>query len=1551
MAGEGPETDVPKVDWASSHSERRMVTQKTLDAEQKLPADSKANLDRGINANKVQLIYDGAGTATAKRAADHCVPQWPEPQGLDDSESVVSELIKRLKESLSEQAGSWWRASMAKVANRPLLASYETSSDEVFSRTAQIQDELVSGPNENSVFSSNWHDRLQWAFHRVLALRESQDSRSASQLRRRLFERELGLSHEIGSFAAAARAAAVVLLHSLALEEKAPFTNQPQPTRQEQPRKGPAQCFVRIKPGEYPTLWSVYRPKFADDQVYVFDSLVLTVIVGEAQANVKTNFAKEVYLNDIKGRQAMADAVYATSFARKLGRGLHPRSCSQLRYSQQRNLQNQVDTVWDLHDQNKFERAKLGLPIACLIDYAGFAVLVEPLLPLSPAPVNVLEELVADIRRRLPDFAQQCGSIGNPLGCFDALDKVDRATYHKFKNIAGFLNLAEQRFRQEFVSRVFHVALPCTSREQHKAAEVSASNLFQRHVTIRGTMETLSLAVRSLDLAIKQDLVPTINALQKNFLDSYDVSHALHSHGINIRNMAQLLDHGPSSPFKDAIIREIVARSAKHLFRLQVEKLIGSGLVETSHIEEIQRLVVKLFNLVLSKNEESRIFWRHQILPLALERYKVDLSDLASPENVCTFSLFKAMEYNLSVQYDDSVAVRSNDSSGEASLELRLPLTVADLSTFSTGRDSLLFAHVSQIRAALLGSYSAETRPHDDEGDSGTQLRSTKQLMRHFENAGRDKERGEGSKLGTPCTVEELKTFAELRAVRGFYPRVHLVAPDTLALMQAAVASTAVGSSSTPLDVLLDNMKAGTGYPCHPYCLAFDEDEMLHEAFLKMADENRAQSPLKQCLRYKRRKLALTLALLSKAAIDQPQDALICYRNLKPILVAMEGKMSLRLLLAHLMLASFAFKNKRFNSAILHAFRVHRISTVCFDTGGAHWAAVAALRLIARSMLEVQRCSEAVIILQHTVRAATANPELPTLVTHMSRFWLAAAFARMGRLENASVEAQNMLAGLESQLGANHEATISALYLAAEVKMRIGCLALQNPPLKILGTGSEQHSTENEICGAPSELQEPLLWKPLTAEDFEVYEEIFRDREMIQARALVAHRIYVACVAQSCSSAVRTFGLMEQDQVAESEQENGDGNSVGPLYLGADRTKVYFKKYPRLQVGRRRTSAASPRHLTTAASTDMRTKLARQVEEDSHPDYPFSFYSQQKVSGTGRRNVHGHDVLYARVDGSSGLRPAQEHDDIMLQLLLFGKGPSSLNGVLKSCYMSCLEDRDRNPSTWFDDMISDVLTERGSLQHLRFLICMLRHFFTLSQKSLFITLALGDFNRKHAKIFVQTMRTQEIEAEVSRKLVLKRMINKSREEMPESTDDYFEYDFNSPRPFDLTIGISQCEDLLNSTTWTGSALRVARSQLDFTLTKQSLTKQGPTQAWQQFISESEPLDGAGADDEKPLRATVGAQRSDLAAVEENYLKIPPVGKGNISGKTTWRSMSTAARLSQIRFGGSKHLITNMPPIAYGVMRDIFKPQHDSELEAFGCIECLQPPDKVPFIGG
>ena len=73
-----------------------------------------------------------------------------------------------------------------------------------------------------------------------------------------------------------------------------------------------------------------------------------------------------------------------------------------------------------------------------------------------------------------------------------------------------------------------------------------------------------------------------------------------------------------------------------------------------------------------------------------------------------------------------------------------------------------------------------------------------------------DQQKDNSTKLKTPSSVEELRTFAELRAVRGFYPRVQLVAPDTLALMQAAAASTVAGASNISLDMVLDNMKAGT---------------------------------------------------------------------------------------------------------------------------------------------------------------------------------------------------------------------------------------------------------------------------------------------------------------------------------------------------------------------------------------------------------------------------------------------------------------------------------------------------------------------------------------------------------------------------------------------------------------------------------------------------------------------------------------------------------------------------------------------------------------------
>lgn len=119
------------------------------------------------------------------------------------------------------------------------------------------------------------------------------------------------------------------------------------------------------------------------DEVYVFDSLVLTVIVGDAHSNINYHFAKEVYQNDIKGRQAVADAIYATCLAREAQSNQSFCKGSPLRARQPRDYDRHMNTAWDAHSQVKFERARLGLPIACLVDYAALAVVVEPLLPLK----------------------------------------------------------------------------------------------------------------------------------------------------------------------------------------------------------------------------------------------------------------------------------------------------------------------------------------------------------------------------------------------------------------------------------------------------------------------------------------------------------------------------------------------------------------------------------------------------------------------------------------------------------------------------------------------------------------------------------------------------------------------------------------------------------------------------------------------------------------------------------------------------------------------------------------------------------------------------------------------------------------------------------------------------------------------------------------------------------------------------------------------------------------------------------------------------------------
>ena len=55
-----------------------------------------------------------------------------------------------------------------------------------------------------------------------------------------------------------------MLIHSLALEGRVAAAEPPPAMSSKQVgRSGPAECFIRITAEDYPTIWSVYQPKFS----------------------------------------------------------------------------------------------------------------------------------------------------------------------------------------------------------------------------------------------------------------------------------------------------------------------------------------------------------------------------------------------------------------------------------------------------------------------------------------------------------------------------------------------------------------------------------------------------------------------------------------------------------------------------------------------------------------------------------------------------------------------------------------------------------------------------------------------------------------------------------------------------------------------------------------------------------------------------------------------------------------------------------------------------------------------------------------------------------------------------------------------------------------------------------------------------------------------------------------------------------------------------------------------------------------------------------------
>lgn len=184
-----------------------------------------------------------------------------------------------------------------------------------------------------------WHSALRVSSHQVLAEGTNRLAAALSYL------------SEVGRFSAACRAAAVLAVHEVLLHPYGMDTTKhsrhhgPDSPREDDGNFKPPQLVTKNDP-----LWPLVRPRFDGDRVYVHDSIVLTVVGGNTQDRSQ-EFAWRLYQQDIKGFQALADAIY---------------SCTD------------VDVGW-------------ALPVAVLVDYLGFRVLCRPqILAVGDPPAELV---------------------------------------------------------------------------------------------------------------------------------------------------------------------------------------------------------------------------------------------------------------------------------------------------------------------------------------------------------------------------------------------------------------------------------------------------------------------------------------------------------------------------------------------------------------------------------------------------------------------------------------------------------------------------------------------------------------------------------------------------------------------------------------------------------------------------------------------------------------------------------------------------------------------------------------------------------------------------------------------------------------------------------------------------------------------------------------------------------------------------------------------------------------------------------------------------------
>ena len=597
-----------------------------------------------------------------------------------------------------------------------------------------------------------WHQCLQQAREgRGAAGSEEEAAVPDDDLTKRRATTALAYVSEVGRFAAAARAAVVLVIHEVMLH---PYGMDTEKHRRHHLPEEEGQTVPRLISKD-DALWPLLRPRFDGDRVFVHDSMVLTVVGGSTHERSQ-EFAWRLYQHDLKGLQALADAMAASGY-----------------------------------------ESPFSLPVAVLVDYLGFRVVCRPkvvalgdppaelvLGPLAEAEVAYgapgdLPELWREASnaaaaaqqeetrnptaypgdsaesiwrqqlqlrsqsqfaslvlhewdRRHPQLRSDLGQIagmlglqGYPVCLMSDLPKslastaLLRLRSHVSEDEAEAAEAAEaeelhfrspaelmppeilpdtdpsisrivdpvKRLRREALWSLGVPPIPPTH------AVTAAANAGQA-----GGSQALKELTSRAELELPQQLLERISS-EGPPLDSQGWTDILHASGVNIRHMSRVAMLASTSSAA-ALHREALARSAKWLLRrrLWAKKPwapIAPQRSEDVHIgpERVATMeAVKIFNQVLGSGTETAEFWDRELVPETTRRFGFESASL-SRHRVKLHALFRAMEHHCRVKFASSAHRAHLNSPGYPE-----PFNEGDLVTFESEALQPHFPHFAAVK-------------------------------------------------------------------------------------------------------------------------------------------------------------------------------------------------------------------------------------------------------------------------------------------------------------------------------------------------------------------------------------------------------------------------------------------------------------------------------------------------------------------------------------------------------------------------------------------------------------------------------------------------------------------------------------------------------------------------------------------------------------------------------------------------------------------------------------------------------------------------------------